>query len=140
MADTNFRILLVEDEASLSSTLQSELASAGFEVETAQNGRVALEKLNQEEYSLLLLDLIMPEVDGQSVLNALDGIPKAKGMPVIVLTNLSSGEKVREIQKYQLSDFMVKSEHSIEEIIEKVKSVLNTPQPTMEKPATTTEA
>lgn len=80
----NKRILVVDDEEDLRFLILTMLEMEGYEVAEAENGKVALEKLSSERFDLLLLDLMMPEMDGLSVLKELER--RGTSIPVIVLT------------------------------------------------------
>ena len=79
-------VLLVEDDAATSSQLQRALEKQGWSVATAANGRIALERLSERLPSLILLDLMMPEMDGFEFLEALRQHSEASGIPVVVIT------------------------------------------------------
>lgn len=116
------RILICEDEKPLSSALNLKLSSQGYTPTIVNNGREALEKLSQNQFDLILLDLIMPEVDGFEVLEEL----KNKGIstPVIVLSNLGQKEDIEKAKTLGAKDFFIKSDTPIAEVVEKVKNHL----------------
>jgi len=80
------RVLVVEDDEATSRLLQRALVKQGWSVSTAANGRVALERLSESLPSLILLDLMMPEMDGFEFLEELRERPEASGIPVVVIT------------------------------------------------------
>lgn len=118
------KILVVEDEPSLLGALQNKLTQEGFEYIEARNGQIGLEKALQEKPDLILLDIIMPVMDGLTMLNKLREDEWGKTAPVIVLTNLSDDEKVMEAVKQGSYDYLIKSNWSINEVISKIKDRL----------------
>src|SRR5262245_27440864 len=102
------KILIAEDEKPLSKALQLKFTSAGFTVTPAFNGEEVLELLKKEKFDLMLLDLMMPKLDGFSVLEELKrGDIK---LPVIVTSNLSQPEDMKRVKELGAVDFLIKSE------------------------------
>ncbi len=81
------KILVVEDEVGLAETLQLNLQGAGFDVFVAYDGREGLGKVRTENPDLVILDVLMPEMDGWDVLRAIEAEPETAGLPVIMLTS-----------------------------------------------------
>lgn len=115
-------ILVVEDENTLAFALKKKLESSGYTVNVAMDGKEALNKVGQEKPDLILLDLILPIMDGFSVLKELKNTPKYENIPVIVLTNLSSDEDVADVLNAGGTDYFIKTEHSLDDIIIAVKN------------------
>lgn len=116
------KILLVEDEKPISHVLALKLKSSGFEVDAVYNGADALSKLKGGKYDLVLLDLMLPEVDGFGVL---EGMKKSKNKtPVIILSNLSQAEDTKRTSAYGVKDYFVKSNISLSEVVKHVNKVL----------------
>jgi CheY-like chemotaxis protein len=80
------RVLLIEDDHSLREEIVNVLELEGFEVVTADNGRIGLERLREGRPDLVLCDLMMPELDGYETLKVIRGNPETEALPVIVLT------------------------------------------------------
>jgi len=119
------RILIVEDEEELAKVLAVSLKEEGFEVSIASNGKIGLEMVASQKPQLVLLDLLMPVMDGKIMLRRMREMPQFKRLPVIVLTNAGEVENIRETQRYSNADeFLIKSNVSTDEIIEKAKEVL----------------
>jgi DNA-binding response OmpR family regulator len=116
------RILIVEDERPLSHALELKVGHEGFEVQTALTGADGLREGLTGKYDLILLDLIMPEIDGFGVLQALQ--EKKVKTPVIVLSNLGQEEDKTRAKSLGAIDYFVKANTPIMDIIKKVKSVL----------------
>ena len=117
-------ILLVDDEPLVLEALTEKLLSEGFAIDSARDGEEALAKTNQVNPDLILLDIIMPKLDGVSVLKKLKASDKTKNIPVIILTNLYDDKKMDEVLKARNTDYLIKVEFSLNEIVEKVKAKL----------------
>jgi DNA-binding response OmpR family regulator len=116
------KILFVEDEKDLRETLQEALENNKFEVETAVDGKEALELLINKDYDLILLDIILPKKDGLEVLEELNKMDKK--IPVILLTNLSGPSNVQKALELGARNYLVKSEYRLDEIVDRVKEVI----------------
>jgi DNA-binding response OmpR family regulator len=117
------KILIAEDEAPMARALGLKLGRAGFEINTVSNGEEALEILASQNFDLLLLDLMMPKIDGFGVLSRL----KEKGVkiPVIITSNLSQEEDAKRAKKLGAMDYIIKSNTPIAKVVEKVNKLLN---------------
>lgn len=112
-------VLIVEDEKPLSHALSLKLQHEGFTITVAQNGQEALDLIAANAYDIVLLDLMMPVVDGFQVLETL----KAKGtMPyVIVLSNLSQHEDEERVLALGAKKYFIKSDTPLATIVEEVQ-------------------
>lgn len=119
-------ILITEDEKSLRSVLHSKLINEGFDVIEAKDGEEGLEVSLKEHPDLILLDLLMPKLDGMSMLRKLRDNEWGKTVPVIILTNLSSNDEVRnkDITELEPTYYFVKTDKSMEEIVDSIKERL----------------
>jgi len=125
-------ILLVEDERSLSSVLGFELKKSNFDVEFAYDGEEALEKLEKIKPDLILLDLILPKINGFDVLEKIKQNFNTRSIPVIVLSNLGSDDDIKRAIKLGASDYYVKAQHPLLEIVEKISKFLEIPRSPIE--------
>ncbi len=117
-------ILLVEDDIFVSDIYQTKLGQEGFQVLVAENGMEAVKKLKDSIPDLILLDIVMPYMDGMEVLRKLKEKKEWKDIPVMLLTNLSDKEKVDEGMGLGASDYLIKSHFTPSEVVEKVRSLL----------------
>jgi two-component system response regulator VicR len=122
MGEHNKKILIVEDEKAIASALELKLKHEGYEVQCVFDGNSALELLKNAKFDLILLDLIMPQMDGFGVLTEL----KARNdkTSVIVLSNLSQAEDMTRAKELGAKDFFIKSDIPIAEVIKKVHHAL----------------
>jgi len=118
------RILIVEDEEFLVRALKDNLESEGCTVDTAMNGDEAMERVKKSRPNLILLDLLMPKKDGFYVLDEVKKNSEWKLIPIIVLSNLGGDAEIKKALEMGADDYFVKSQHPIEEVIEKVKEYL----------------
>lgn len=119
MPDNQKRILIVEDEKPLSHALSLKLEHEGFTVTIADNGQECLNLLEKEQFDVLLLDLIMPEIDGFQVLEHLQ--QKESRPATFVLSNLSQHEDEERVLELGARKFFIKSDTPLTTIVEEVK-------------------
>ncbi len=116
------RILLIEDEKPLSHALKLKLTHEGYEVVIAENGEEGLEKASAESFDLVLIDIIMPKMDGFTVLAKMK---ESMGTTnVIVLSNLGQKEDIEKAKELGVTNYMVKSNTPISRIVEAVNGFL----------------
>jgi DNA-binding response OmpR family regulator len=119
------KVLIVEDDAQLSSVLELKFTQAGFAVSKAPNGQVGLDLAISQKPDIIILDLMMPVMDGKTMLRKLRDIPDFKSLPVIVLTNAGSTDNMMETTTlYNASEFLIKSNVSMDDILAKVKQLM----------------
>ncbi len=129
MQNTNqIKILIMEDDVAMAEIVTHKLQNMGFGVRHAPNGSIGLELIQKELPDLILLDLMMPEVDGFKVLETIRNSSDAKvaNLPVIVLSNLWSNEDILKTQQLKASGYMVKAYFTPDDILGKINEVLAT--------------
>lgn len=118
----NKKILIAEDEPAIAKALELKLKHIGFEVKVANNGEEALAELKAHKYDLLLLDIMMPKVDGFGVL---EGLKELDYKPIVFISsNLSQSSDRDRAVNLGADDFLVKSDVSLKEIVDKVSDAL----------------
>ncbi len=118
------KILIVEDEAILQKALQEILLQEDYEVVSALDGELGLKMASSEAPDIILLDLILPKMDGFEVLKALKKDEKTKKIPIIILTNLGGTEDVQKALVLGATNYIVKADHDLSEIVEKIKGII----------------
>jgi len=125
MPDKKAKIMVVEDEEILLTALKEELTGGGYEVEGAVDGEDGLAKVKTFKPQLILLDLVMPKMDGMEMLQKLKADAETRDVPVVILTNLSDYERISEALSLGAMDYLVKANYKLEDLLEKVKTVLS---------------
>ncbi len=118
------KILIVEDEASMLRLLSDRFISEGFIVLEAKNGEEGLKSALENHPNLVLIDIIMPVLDGIAMLKKLRQDSWGKNVPAIMLTNLSDSAKIAEVLESGAYDYLVKSDCKLEDIVKRVKEKL----------------
>lgn len=119
------KILVVEDDNFLINAYRLKFENSNFEVRIAEDGEKAMESLKNFTPDIILLDLIMPVMDGFAVLSALKADPKYKLIPVIVTSNLSQNEDIAKAVDMGADGYIIKSDTTIKAIVDKILSLLN---------------
>ncbi|MCH8048892.1 response regulator [Patescibacteria group bacterium] len=119
------KILFIEDEASLQKAVGDVLTEEEFEVISALDGEVGLRLAKDQKPDLILLDLIMPKMNGIEVLKRLKEFEETKDIPVIVLTNSEEMEHIQQAIDLGATTYLVKINYKLDEVVEKIKGVLN---------------
>ena len=117
------KILIIEDDQPLSKALKDQLERSGFEVDTLFDGKEALELLKKKSFDLIILDLILPYMDGFKFLETVN--KKGRESPIVVLSNLSQEEDIQKAKSLGAKEYFVKAETPMSELISHVKRVLN---------------
>ncbi len=115
------KILLVEDDGALASVYQSRLELEGFTVEHVENGELALSKAIEFKPDLIVLDAMMPKINGFDVLDILRNTPETMNVRVIMLTALSQPKDKERAAKLGADDYLVKSQVVISDVVDRIK-------------------
>lgn len=118
------KILFIEDEEALQKTFTEALRKEGYETFSALNGEIGLKLAKKEKPDLILLDLILPRLNGFDVLKSIKEDKETKSIPIIVLTNLEAVENVEKAIELGAMTYLVKANYGLDEMVEKVKQVL----------------
>lgn len=119
--EKNSQILLVEDDKFLRGLLARKLEACGYQIETAITGEEAVKKAKEKTPQLILLDLVLPGIDGFEALAMIKSDDKLKAVPVLILSNLGQREEVEKGLKLGAEDYIIKAHFTPDEIIAKVK-------------------
>lgn len=124
MSEKKTKILLIEDDEVLMEMYKSKFTSEGYEFIFALDGHSGLELVQKERPDLILLDIILPRMDGFEVLKKLKEDTQLKDIPVILLTNLGQKEDQDRGLKFGAVSYLVKANHTPAQVVEKVKLLL----------------
>lgn len=117
-------VLVIEDDKFLRELLVRKLSGEGFEVKNAIDAEIAFAVLAERTPDIILLDLILPGVDGFEILTRIKANPKIANVPVIILSNLGQKDDLDKAMALGAKDFMVKANFTLDEIVAKVHSVV----------------
>lgn len=118
------KILIIEDDSFLQGLASTKLEKEGFTVRGAANGEEGIKLLTAEAPDLVLCDLIMPGTDGFAVLEAAQKNPATAKIPIIVFSNLSEDKDIKRAKELGATEYMVKSNFTLDELADKIKSIL----------------
>ncbi|MCH7551991.1 response regulator [Patescibacteria group bacterium] len=119
------KILIIEDDKFLRELLVKKVGSEGYEVVVATDGEEGLKMAKEENPSLILLDLILPAMDGFEVLRRIKEAEETKHIPVIILSNLGQKEDIDKGVKLGAKDYMIKAHFTPGEIAKKIQEILS---------------
>lgn len=119
------KIAIIEDDAAISQMYRIKFEAEGFTVETAENGKLGYELLEKFRPDIVLLDLMMPEINGDELLVKIRGEDWGKNLKVIVLTNMGEEEAPDRLRALDVSAFIVKSDMTPRQVAELVKKQLS---------------
>lgn len=123
------KIVIVEDDNFLMELMARKLTVENFEVVSAFNGEEGLKKIKEEKPDFVLLDLILPGINGFEVLEKLKNDKETMGIPVVILSNLGQKDDIEKGFKLGAEDFLVKAYFTPGEIVEKIRSILKNIKP-----------
>lgn len=124
MTEKKTKVLIIEDEEMLVNMYISKFTKEGYQAEKALNGRIGLEQAKNIKPDIILLDIMMPEIDGFMVLKDLKNDIATKNIPVIMLTNLGQEEDIAKGNQLGATDYLVKANLTPAQVVEKVKTIL----------------
>ncbi len=116
------RILIIDDEKPIARTLSIKLSAQGFEARVAEDGQTALEIIGKEKFDLIILDLLLPIIDGFTVLSEI----RKKGIktPITIVTNLSQPEDITRAKELGADDYFISSDVSMADVVQYIKKSL----------------
>jgi DNA-binding response OmpR family regulator len=118
------KVLIIEDDQFLRELIGQKLIREGYEVVEAVDGEKGLDSVKKSSPNLVLLDLILPGIDGFEVLTEIKKDPNLSAIPVIILSNLGQRDEVEKGLKMGATDYLIKAHFTPAQIIEKIKNVL----------------
>lgn len=123
MPEKSKKIVIIEDDKILLKALNVELLGVGFDVVSAVDGEAGFKLVKKEIPDLVILDLILPKMNGFDVLAALKKDQATKNIPIVILTNLGEDENRKKGMKMGATDYLIKSSVGIEEITIKINQI-----------------
>ncbi len=119
------KVVLVEDDSLMSGILSRHLISEGLAVILISEGDKAFERIQAEQPNIVLLDIVLPGVNGFDILQKLKQDTSTKSIPVLILSNLGSQEDIEKGMSLGADAYLVKADNMVEEITKKVQGILN---------------
>lgn len=118
------RIAIVEDDQIISQMYRIKFEADGFDVETAENGKLGLELVKEMKPNIVLLDLMMPEMNGDEMLSLMRKTDWGKNIPVIILTNMGEAEVPKEVMAMGVKKVILKADMTPKQVVDLVKTQL----------------
>lgn len=118
------RILFAEDDQFIARALKDGLSDAGYTVFNAFDGEEAINILKKEKPDLVLLDIVMPKMDGLAVLKEMSGDKKFKKTPIIVFSNVDVQDEVMKFANLGVVEYLLKANFTMKEVVEKISKHL----------------
>ncbi len=118
------KILIIEDDSFLQGLEVSKLRKDNYEVIIASTGEEGMTKINEPDIDLILLDLVLPKFDGFEILKKVRETENLKNLPVIVFSNLSEDKDIKRASELGATDFMIKSNFTLDELVEHINKIL----------------
>lgn len=125
MKKTNKKILIAEDEKDIRELIKRKLEQEGFLVLEAETGKETLEIVNKQNPEVVLLDIIMPEIDGFEILKQIKSNPKTKNIKTIILSNLGQDSDIQKGKELGAEDYIIKANFTLDEIVKKINNLLS---------------
>jgi len=118
------KILLAEDDKFISDIYTTKFKEEGFEIEVAVDGQECLNKLGEEKPDLLVLDLVLPKIDGWEILKKIETDENLKDLKVVILSNISEKEDIEKGLKNGIIKYFIKAHYTPTEICGEIKKIL----------------
>jgi len=118
------KILIIEDDKFLRELIAQKLLNEKYDIAEAVDGEAGVKAAQKEKPDIILLDLILPGIDGFEVLSRIKSAPEISNIPVIILSNLGQKEDIDRGLKIGATDYMIKAHFTPAEIISKIKSII----------------
>jgi two-component system alkaline phosphatase synthesis response regulator PhoP len=129
MPQSTKKILIIEDNESYITILDQKLSIEKFEVITARDGSEGIQKVTNNQPDIVLIDLLLPKMNGIEVIEKIRQTSVGKTLPLIILTNINPDDEIIEkITENKPAYYLVKPEVTLDDIAEKIKNVLQTSQ------------
>ncbi|GBD33732.1 DNA-binding response regulator MtrA [bacterium HR34] len=125
MTEEKYKILLVEDDKFLADIYTTKFTHEGFDVLNVGDGAMVLEKAKVYKPDLVMLDLVLPNMDGWEVFEALRNDEETKNLKVVVFSNLDSQEDYEKAKKFSAIGYIVKAKNTPKDVVEKIKELIN---------------
>ncbi len=117
-------IAIIEDDQLIAQMYRMKLESEGYNVNVAVNGMTGIEMVENTKPDLILLDLTLPDIEGDVVLDGIRHIDTALATPVVILTNLDDADAPKQLAKWDIDDYIVKANSTPRQVVSRVAEIL----------------
>jgi DNA-binding response OmpR family regulator len=117
-------ILIIEDDPFLTDIYETKFKGLGFSVDIARDGEEGLEKLKEKDFDVLILDIVLPHINGWEVLRQIEEDGKFKKLKIIILSNLGQEEEIKKGLKLGAIKYLIKAHYTPQEVVDEVKKLL----------------
>lgn len=121
------KILLIEDDPLLIDIYSTKLKQSGFEVRVVESGEKALAVIEEQKPDLVLLDIVLPHIDGWDILQNLRASEKLKGIQIVILSNLGQKEEVAKGLRMGAAKYLIKAHYTPSEIVQEIINLVGNP-------------
>lgn len=118
------KALIIEDEQFIRDIYKRQLEKAGIIVDGFSNGAEGLQSISQNKYDIILLDIMLPDLNGLEILKQVKQNPDTKNIPVMMLTNLGQDEVIKEGFSLGAQGYFIKASYTPDQIVQEVKNIL----------------
>lgn len=118
------RILIIEDDREILDLLAGKIEEAGHQALTANDGEEGLRLLREEEPDLLLLDIVLPNVDGLELMKRKQALPETAAIPTIIISNSGAASEISQAQHLGARDWIIKTDFNLQESVDKINEIL----------------
>jgi DNA-binding response OmpR family regulator len=117
-------ILIIEDDPFLTDIYETKFKALGFSVDIARDGEDGLKKIKEKDFDVLILDIVLPHINGWEVLRQLGEDEKFKNLKIIILSNLGQEEEIKKGLKLGAIKYLIKAHYTPQEVVDEVKKLL----------------
>lgn len=122
------KILIIEDNEEIMGLLSQKISDVGYQVIEARDGEEGLRLLRSDQPDLVLLDIILPNIDGLELLKRKQALSETKDIPVVVISNSGAPAEISQAQRLGAVDWITKTEFSLQETIDKIEKIIKEPR------------
>jgi len=118
------KVLIIEDDDFIAQMYEKRFKQKGYQAKVAENGQIGLDLIEQDNPDIIILDIVLPQLDGFEILKRIKSNPLSKDIPVLLLSNLGEKENIERGLNLGANDYAIKANFTPSEIIEKVENLL----------------
>jgi DNA-binding response OmpR family regulator len=124
MPENQKKVLIIEDEEIIRGILQKKIENEGYKVDVAEDGEKGISKIREVMPDIIILDIVMPRMDGFAVLEEMKKDENIANIPVIIVSNSGQPVEIDKVKEYGVKDWIVQTEFDPQEVVNKIKAQL----------------